>query len=100
LGGPVRVNELTLVLDSMLDRLIMMSYHGNYDQLRQMPPAMPRSFRVDGLRQGQWTTLARHKDNRQRLVRLEVSGELESTRYVLEETWGAETSRIFAFYIN
>lgn len=88
---------VTLVLDSGLDRNVALSYHQRDNQLTAPPDVMPRAFRVDGLRGGSWEVLVRVERNRQRLCRFAVAPGLRGIRFRLDETWGAETSRVYAF---
>ena len=98
-GGPMPVEEATLVLDSALDKLIAMSHHRRDNQLTCVPPVMPKAFRIEGLKGGEWGTLFQAKDNCQRLVRLAVGQRVEGIRFVLDETWGSDASNVYAFYL-
>ena len=97
---PARVKEATLILDSALDKLIFMSLHGDYGQLTSVPPVMPKAFHLDGLHNGKWTPLAEVKDNHQRLVRLRFDEELDGIRFVLDETWDADETRVYGFWVT
>jgi hypothetical protein len=97
---PARVETVTLVLDSALDRNIQMSLHGDFGQLGSLPPSMPKAFRIEGLADGQWRTIRRVEDNYQRLVRLPVGESLAGVRFTLDGTWGAPESKVFAFYVE
>ena len=97
---PARVEAVTLVLDSALHTNIQMSLHGDFGQLRAVPPEMQKAFHVDGLADGRWRTLARVEDNYQRLVRLPVGEALAGVRFVLDKTWGADESKVFAFWVD
>jgi len=98
--GPVRVEEVTLILDSALDALIAMSHHQRDNQLTSVPAVMPKSFRIEGLREGEWRTLAAVEENHQRLVRVPVGGRVEGIRLVLDRTWGSEETRVYGFYVR
>ena len=91
--------QVTLVLDSALDENIAMSLHYS-GMLRAVPEVTPRAFRIEGLCGDSWDTLARIEDNHQRLVRVPIQRRLRGVRYTLEETWGAPSSRMFAFYLD
>jgi hypothetical protein len=97
---PARVEAATLVLDSAMHKNIQMSLHGDFGQLRAVPPEMPKAFHVDGLADGRWRTLARVEDNGQRLVRLPLGEALAGVRFVLDGTWGADESKVFAFWVD
>jgi hypothetical protein len=95
------VEQVTLVLDSALDKNVAMSYHQRDDQLTQVPNVMPKAFRIEILdRDGTWHTLHRVQNNYQRLVRLPVGRATAGLRFVLDETWGSETTNIYAFYVS
>lgn len=98
--APAAVGRATLVLDSALDRLIAMSGIKLDGQLRSVPEVTPKAFRLEGLVGGEWTTLAKATDNHQRLVRLDVRKQLEGLRFVLDETWGADRTNVYAFYVE
>jgi hypothetical protein len=93
------VEQVTLVVDSALDKNVAMSYHQRDDQLTQVPDVMPKAFRIEIFNHGAWHTLHRVKHNYQRLVRVPIGCATEGVRFVLEETWGNETSHIYAFYV-
>jgi hypothetical protein len=102
---PEWINQISLVLDSALDRNIQMSYHQKENpadpaQRGQPPGTLPRHFRLEGLLDGEWQVLADIGDNHQRLVRLSVDKTLEGLRFILLSTWGNEPSKVFAFYIE
>jgi hypothetical protein len=98
-GSACNVSQIALVLDSGLHRNVQLSYHQADDQLTAPPPEMPRAFRVEALRDGRWTPLVTVTDNHQRLVRLMGAHAVEGVRWTLDETWGADASRVYAFYV-
>jgi hypothetical protein len=61
---------------------------------------MPKQFHVDGLIDGEWQTLQEVDKHHQRFVRIDLDQELEGVRFVLDETWGSDESRIYAFYVD
>ena len=98
---PAQVNEVTLALDSDLSKRI--SHSWNLDRLHaiaSIPPVMPKTFHVDGMIDGNWHTLQRAENNHQRFVRLPLNQRLEGVRFVLDETWGSDTTRVYAFYVD
>lgn len=99
-GRSAPVKAVTLIVDSALDKTVMMSYHQKDDQLSAPPDVLPKEFRVEGLNGGQWVPVATVKGNYQRLVRLTVGKELDGIRFVLDGTWGGATSRLYAFYVE
>jgi len=100
LDRPATVTEATLILDSALDRNPAMSYHHDDVRLTRVPDVMPRAFRVETLSGGEWAPAQRLTDNHHRQVRLQIGRKVEGVRFVLEETWGGETSRVYAFYLT
>lgn len=98
--APASVKAVKLTLDSALDKLIAMSHHQADDQLTAVPPPMPKAFRIEGMQAGQWAPLVSVKDNYQRHVLVPVGKELAGVRFVLEETWGADESRIYQFVVE
>ncbi|MBN1808329.1 MAG: FAD-dependent oxidoreductase [Planctomycetes bacterium] len=94
------VAKATLILDSAMDRLVAMSHHQPDDQLAAVPDVMPRAFHIDGLVDGKWKRVAEVENNHQRLVRVDINREVEGIRCTLDETWGAEKSNVYAFYLE
>ncbi|MFO7897941.1 MAG: FAD-dependent oxidoreductase [Planctomycetota bacterium] len=97
---PRDVAEVVLILDSGLDQMVMMSHHQADDQLTAPPDVMPRSFRVEGRVDGNWQPLISQQNNHQRHVRYPVDTELTGVRFTLDETWGADESRVYAFIVR
>jgi hypothetical protein len=97
---PQPVKEVTLILDSGLDLQVQMSYFQPDDQLTNPPPPLPRCFRVEVKAGGKWETLHKATANHQRVLRLAVGKPVEAVRYTLDATWGAEESKLFAFYVE
>ena len=97
--SPQRLRRVTLVLDSAMDKLIQMSYHQADDALTAPPAVTPRAFRIQSLSGNSWRDVSRVADNYQRLVRLSVDLVTQGIRFVLDETWGAPDSRVYAFYL-
>jgi hypothetical protein len=91
---------VTLVLDSGLDQNVALSYHQKDDQLTSPPGVMPKAFRVEGLSGDRWEELVRVERNHHRLCRFPMKAGLNGVRFLLDETWGSETSRLYAFYID
>lgn len=97
---PTEATSVTVILDSGLDQNVALSYHQKDDQLTSPPDVMPKAFRIEGLRGDQWEEMIRVERNHQRLCRFTMKPGLNGVRFVLDETWGAETSRIYAFYVD
>jgi hypothetical protein len=99
-GGPERVEEVRLVLDSGMDRMIQMGRHQKDMMDLEVPDVCVKAFRVDGLEDGEWRTLHEMTDNHQRLVRLRIGRNVEGVRLTLDKTWGAPESRVYAMYVD
>ncbi len=100
LKRPGRVEHATLVLDSAMERNIAMSWHQRDNQLRQVPDVAAKAFRIDCESDGRAETVARMTDNHQRLVRITIGRDVGSVKFILDQTWGARSSRIYAFYLD
>ena len=96
----VPVARVTVILDSGLDQTVALSYHQKDDQLSTPPGVMPKVFRIEGLVGDAWHELVRVDRNHQRFCRLTIDRELDGIRFVLEETWGSEETRVYAFYVD
>ncbi|MBI2442191.1 MAG: FAD-dependent oxidoreductase [Lentisphaerae bacterium] len=98
-SAPEEVREVALILDSALDRNIIMTRHVPVGkQLRTVPPPLPKEFRIEGFIAGKWQTLQHVTGNYQRLVRVPIGRRLEGVRLVLDATWGEKESHIYGFY--
>ncbi|MFW6132933.1 MAG: FAD-dependent oxidoreductase [Planctomycetota bacterium] len=100
--GARHVREVTLVLDSAMERDIEMhlTNRPGAERWGPLPDVLPRAFRLEGLTGGRWVPIVVEDDNHQRLVRIPVGRELEGVRYVLDETRGADRTRLQAFYVD
>lgn len=92
------VKSLTVIVDSGLDKLITMSHLQKDNQLTKLPDTMPKKFRVEIKKNSDWEILQRIDNNNQRLFRCQVNQSIKEIRFVLEETYGAEVSCLYAFY--
>ena len=99
-GGNRRVERITLIGDSALDKLITMSHHQKDDQLTRVPDVVHKAFLVEGLINGAWRKLAEVTDNHQRLMRAQVDTTAAGVRWRLNETWGIKRTRLYAFYLE
>jgi len=98
--GDRDVREATLAFNSALDTDIQMSYHQPSSQPAGPPGELVKAFHVDALVGGDWRTVARVKDNHQRLVRVPLETHCQGVRFVADETWGADETRLYAFYVE
>jgi len=89
-----------VIVDSGLDQNVTLSFHQKDDQLTSPPTVLPKAFRIEGLSGNQWKELARVDRNHQRFCHIPIMLNLLGIRFVLEKTWGAKRSRVYAFYID
>jgi hypothetical protein len=99
-GKAEPVSEVTIIVDSAMDRVNAMCFEVEKDRLTSPPAVMPRTFRLEGLINGEWREVARVTGNIHRQVRLPIHALLGGVRFVLEETWGAPASCLYAFYVE
>lgn len=92
------VKKVTLILDSSLDKVIAMSHLHSGSQLTKLPDTMPERFKIEVKTSGRWKTLKNVKNNNQRLFRCDVNIPVKAIRFVLEKTYGAKDSCVYAFY--
>ena len=101
LSHAVALSSITLLLDSGLDLNIALSYHQADDQLTAPPPPLPKAYHLDMLQHGEWRPLLACTDNHQRLQRHTINcGAIEAVRYTLDATWGGDSSRLYAMYVE
>jgi hypothetical protein len=91
--------ELTLALDSAMETEVILS-HYNETACDVVPAAMPKRLRVEVKVRGRWELLQEVAGNYQRFVRLPLDRHLEGVRVALEELWGADESRLYAFSLR
>lgn len=94
----VDLTGLRVVLDSDLSRKTHNMPHSfPLDQKPyRTPPELVKDFRVDLLRDGEWTEAARVEGNVQRLVNLPLEARARGIRLTLGDTWGCDEVRVFA----
>ena len=95
-----KVNKVTLILDSALDRNISMTHTYKRKEGYVIPDVMPEEFHIEGLKSSKWTQVARISGNYQRFVHLGIGKEYEGIRFVLDKTHGAKKTKVYAFYID
>jgi len=103
LPEPAKISSLRFVFDSDLNRksLNMPCNYPLEPELRKVPSTMVRAFRIEALDdQGEWRVVQRVTNNYQRLVRIDVDVTTSKIRFIPEETWGAETARVFSWDIR
>ena len=65
------------------------------------PPTLVKAFRLlVRAADGSWTEAARITENHQRLARVPLAVETDAIRLVIDETWGAEQTRVFGFEVE
>lgn len=98
----VRVTVLVLLFDSALDKGICISHMSpdNERTLSHMPPKMAKRFRVE-IRIGQeWHLWKNVLENHQRRVEIALEQKVTALRVVLEDSWHAESSILYAAYVG
>jgi hypothetical protein len=97
---PTEVTSVTAILDSGLNQNIALNYRQKYGLLTAPPDVMPKAFRIEGLIGDKWEELIRVEQNHQRLCRFPMKHRLNGICFRLDQTWGSETSRVYAFYFD
>lgn len=99
--APLDAREVTLVLDSMLEGVIQMSYHqAESGEIKTIPARLPKAFHIDGLVGGKWERVGEVAGNYQRLVRVPIAKCVEGIRLTIDATWGGGPTKLFAFYVD
>lgn len=96
---PVDISEVSLVLDSGMDKLIALSYVILRNQLSTFPPETVRGYTLEVREGGAWQTLAEPDDNHQRFVRHKIDRTVDGIRFTLRDTWGGEESRVYGMWV-
>lgn len=97
---PEPIKDVTLILDSGLDKAVMMSYHFKHEELKQPPQVMPKEWDIEVKENNEWKTLLAEKSNYMRHRRIQVNRNISAIRFKLNKTWGAEQSRVYGFYVS
>lgn len=92
------VKRATLILDSGLDKLITMSHLQKDNQLTHLPDTMPKKFRIEIKQNGKWRMFRSVENNSQRLFRCEINQKIQAVKFILEKTYEAKSSCVYAFY--
>jgi hypothetical protein len=95
-----KVKEISLILDTAMEIDIQMHMTHSPPGGWELPAVIPKTFVIEGRRNNNWETLLENEKNAKRLVRIPINQILDGIRYRLLETWGAEKSRLYAFYID
>jgi len=94
------ITSATFIFDSALSKIIQMSYHQKDNQLRSIPPEMVKDFHVDVLTSDGWRLWRKVTGNYQRLVNLDIGVPAKGIRATFDSTWGSDTVRVYAFFID
>ncbi len=97
---PSHVSEVKLLLDTAMDRDLALSLHYRDHGMTHIPEETPRRFRIDVMKDGEWHKFRVVEGNYQRQVCVGIGEVVEGVRYTLTETHGAETSRVYGFYVR
>jgi len=100
LAEPAVVRRLVLVADSSLHLEIQMSFWQADDQLTAPPASLLKAASVEVLADGCWRASGGIRDNDQRLIRVPIGRRVQAVRIRLDETWGADPTRLFAAYVE
>jgi len=100
LAAPAIVRRLVLIADSSLHLEIQMSFWQADDQLTAPPASLAKAATVEVLADGRWQASGGVRDNDQRLIRIPVGRRVEAVRVRLDDTWGADPTRLFAAYVE
>lgn len=92
---PREVNQVTLVLDSNLERNFK---HPNSPQ--DLPPSMPKSFRIEIKQNGDWESFYSTSANYLRQVKIPVGKTVAGLRLTINELYAAETTELYGFYVS
>ncbi len=100
---PHRLEHCRIVFDSDLRRKYL-SVGGKQlpdGGTNTPPPTLVKAFRMlVRSADGSWTEAARITENHQRLARVPLAVETDAIRLVIDETWGAEQTRVFGFEVK
>lgn len=103
---PRLLSRARLVFDSNLSRYYrdhrMKCYYPLDDEATPVADSLVKAFTVEVRRNDTWETVAAVDENRQRLVRVDLSeaGEVTGVRLRPRETWGAELVHLFGFEVE
>jgi hypothetical protein len=98
--APVDAHEVTIVVDSALSRDIEMSpMVGNPPEMK-VPDVVVRELDLETRIDGEWKTLHSVRGNYRRQLRLAVNKRVEAVRVRVGRIWGAERTRLYAFYVE
>ena len=98
--SPRQVAQVSLIVDSAMDKDPAITQLSPTKRQTVPPDVMPRTFRIEMLRDGQWQEAARVDENYQRLVRVPLGQTVSGVRFVLESTWGSQQSGLYAMYLE
>lgn len=94
-ADPQPVEQVTLVLDSNLERVIK---HPNSPQ--DPPPSMPKAFTIEIQTGGAWQPFYSTAENSLRQVKVPVGKTVEGIRLTINELYAAETTHVYGFYLR
>jgi hypothetical protein len=97
---PSHVAEVRLLLDTAMDKDLALSLHYKNHGMTHIPEETPRTFRIDVMRGGKWNEFRVIKDNYQRQVCISIDEVIEGVCYTLIETYGANASKVYGFFVR
>lgn len=96
----VYVKTVSVILDSGLDQNVALSYHQKGRQLTAPPGVLPKAFRIEMRSGKEWQVLVLVNRNHQRFHRFCIDRRIDGIRFVLDDLWDAQSSRVYAFFVE
>ena len=98
---PREVRSVTVAFDSNLTPDISLSYHNRRNRYERTPDELVKEFEIQAEIAGEWQTIHRSEDNRQRFHRIAFEDlQAAAIRLIPQSTHGSEEVRIFTLAIN
>ena len=95
------VRSVTVAFDSNLTPDISLSYHNRRNRYERTPDELVKEFEIEAEIAGEWQTIHRSEDNRQRFHRMAFEDlQAAAIRLIPQSTHGSEEVRIFTLAIN
>jgi hypothetical protein len=91
---------VNLLLDTAMNRDLALSLHYKDHGITHIPEETPLRFCIDVMKGGEWHKFRTVEGNYQRQVRIAIEEVVKGVRYTLIETHGAESSRVYGFYVR
>lgn len=92
--APTELRAVSLTFDTAMERSIAFRAPGWQFPL---PAELPKAFTLEVEHGGVWQSILAESDNWQRHRVVPCVGEVDAVRYTLDETYGAQESRLYGF---